>query len=107
MSAPENVTKFQARVYEFVSCIPRGKVTTYKHLAHLVDCGSYQAIGQALRRNPFAPQVPCHRVIASDRTIGGFVGQREGEQIQKKRLLLEAEGVQFDTAGRVLADYLL
>ena len=48
-------------------------------------------MGQALKHNPFAPEVPCHRVVRSDGTIGGYKGMTDGEQIQKKRLLLEFE----------------
>ncbi len=97
-----SITPFQAKVYEAVRLIPAGKVTTYKHLAHYINCGSYQAVGQALRNNPYAPEVACHRVIASSRQVGGFIGARTGEKIDKKRVLLESEGVRFDGKGRVL-----
>lgn len=97
-------TAFESRVFEATSTIPKGKVTTYGRLAKSLDCGSSQAVGQALRRNPFAPKVPCHRVVAGDLTMGGFSGQREGEKIRKKRRLLESEGVRFDSNGRVLAE---
>lgn len=90
-----SITAFQQRVYEALLCVPEGRVTTYAQLAKAVGCGSPRAVGQALRRNPFAPEVPCHRVIASDLTIGGFSGQRSGELIDKKRRLLESEGVKF------------
>ena len=96
-------TLFQQRVYNALSCVPRGKVTTYALLARHVRCGSARAVGQALRRNPFAPKVPCHRVIASDLRIGGFCGARSGAQIRRKRALLATEGVMFDAQGR-LAD---
>jgi methylated-DNA-[protein]-cysteine S-methyltransferase len=58
-------------------------------------------VGQALRRNPFAPEVPCHRVIAADLTIGGFAGRRQGREIVRKQALLAAEGVRFTRAGRL------
>jgi methylated-DNA-[protein]-cysteine S-methyltransferase len=48
-------------------------------------------VGQALKRNPFAPEVPCHRVVASDGSLGGFHGERQGEMIERKRRLLEEE----------------
>ncbi|MFZ4766663.1 MAG: MGMT family protein [Roseimicrobium sp.] len=101
------LTAFEQRVYALVRTIPRGKVTTYAHVAKTISCGSHQAIGQALKRNPFAPEVPCHRVISSTRTLGGFNGQREGAELTRKRALLEAEGVQFDATGRVSADSLM
>ena len=51
-------TVFEARVYEALRRIPRGQVTTYGRLAAALGCGSARAVGQALRRNPFAPEVP-------------------------------------------------
>ena len=90
------ISAFDERVYEATRRIPRGMVTTYKLLAAYVGCGSCQAVGQALRRNPFAPEVPCHRVIASDLMIGGFGGKRSGSLILKKLRLLESEGVEFE-----------
>lgn len=89
------ITKFQERVYEAVGSIPRGKVTTYKLLAKHLGCGSSQAIGQALKSNPFAPRVPCHRVIRSDLTLGGYMGKNSGAQLKKKIALLAREGVNF------------
>ena len=89
------VTAFEERVYEATRRIPRGKVSTYKFLAEEIGCGSSQAVGQALKRNPFAPEVPCHRVVKSDRSLGGYAGQTEGAKIRKKRRLLESEGVEF------------
>lgn len=88
-------TAFEWKVYEATRCIPRGKVSTYRLIGKSIRCESSQAIGQALRRNPFAPKVPCHRVIASSLTIGGFSGKREGTEIQRKLKLLSAEGVRF------------
>lgn len=97
-----DITPFQRRVYEAVLEIPHGFVTTYRWLGLAIGCRSPRAIGQALRRNPFAPEVPCHRIVASDLTIGGFAGKREGPKIAKKRRLLAEEGVRFED-GR-LAD---
>ena len=86
-----DITEFQRRVYIELLNVPRGATITYGELARRIGCRSAQAVGQALRRNPFAPYVPCHRVIASNGSIGGFHGQIEGEMIEKKRQLLEAE----------------
>lgn len=85
------ITEFQRRVYIELLNVPRGATITYGELAQRIGCRSAQAVGQALRRNPFAPYVPCHRVIASNGSIGGFHGQIEGEMIEKKRQLLERE----------------
>lgn len=59
------VTEFQSRVYELLSQIPEGKVSTYAAMSRALD-SSPRAVGGACRRNPFAPQVPCHRVIQAD-----------------------------------------
>lgn len=89
------VTPFQQRVYEAVSLIPKGKVSTYRDVARFIDCGSPRAVGQALRVNPYAPQVPCHRIIAASLTIGGFQGWRAGAAIERKRRMLALEGILF------------
>ncbi len=68
-------TAFQHRVYEALEDVPRGKTTTYGILAKAVGCGSAQSIGQALRRNPDAPRIPCHRVVRNDGNIGGFLAK--------------------------------
>ena len=85
------ITEFQRKVYLELLNVPCGETISYGELARRVGCGSAQAVGQALKRNPFAPDVPCHRVIASDGSIGGFGGEREGEKIERKKKLLELE----------------
>ena len=97
----EQVTPFQKRVYAAVARIPRGRVSTYKLVAQAIGCGAPRAVGQALKVNPFAPKVPCHRVIASDLRIGGFQGQTGGVAIQRKLALLAKEGVPFGR-GRLM-----
>jgi methylated-DNA-[protein]-cysteine S-methyltransferase len=94
-------TDFESRVYKAVAKIPRGSVSTYGAMAAAIGSGSARAVGQALRKNPFAPEVPCHRVVRSDGSLGGFFGKISGEPLTQKRLLLEQEGVCFDSAGRV------
>lgn len=98
---PPAVTAFQGRVYSLLRRIPRGKVSTYGALARALRCGAPRAVGQALRANPFAPRVPCHRVVRGDRTLGGYQGQDAGAALRRKRALLEREGVLFDGRGRV------
>lgn len=87
------ITDFQRKVYLALLDVPRGATISYKELGERIGCRSAQAIGQALKRNPFAPDVPCHRVISANGTIGGFYGKRDGEMIDKKRRLLLSEGV--------------
>eukprot|EP01006_Ploeotia_vitrea_P057153 TRINITY_DN68156_c4_g3_i1.p1 TRINITY_DN68156_c4_g3~~TRINITY_DN68156_c4_g3_i1.p1 ORF type:complete len:147 (-),score=10.94 TRINITY_DN68156_c4_g3_i1:302-742(-) len=96
----KTVTPFQRRVYIATSLVPKGKVTTYKALGQLLSCGSAQAIGQALRNNPFAPEVPCHRVVSAALHLGGFHGHSSGEFIDRKRKMLEEEGVEIETKGK-------
>ena len=95
------VTSFQSSVYDACSRIPKGKVSTYAAVAKAIGCKSARAVGQALKRNPFAPKVPCHRVISSSLTIGGFNGKTSGSEIRRKLALLKAEGVEFDGEGRL------
>lgn len=73
--------------------IPRGKVTTYKQLARALNTRAYRAVGNACRRNPYAPEVPCHRVVKGGGLIGGFGGKMKGRNIKQKIALLEKEGV--------------
>ncbi|UCD21038.1 MAG: MGMT family protein [archaeon] len=82
------VTEFQKRVYSIVKRIPRGKVMTYGQIAKKLKT-SPRAVGQALKRNPFAPKIPCHRVIMSEGSLGGYNGKMNSK---KKRELLRKEG---------------
>jgi methylated-DNA-[protein]-cysteine S-methyltransferase len=84
---------FNERVWNKMRKIPKGKVTTYKELAHAVGTKAYRAVGNACRRNPYAPKVPCHRVVKSDGRIGGFGGKMYGPKIKRKVALLKKEGV--------------
>ena len=91
---------FQKQVLHLDFQIPRGSVSTYGRLA----CRSghpraARAVGTALAGNPFPVIIPCHRVIRSDGTLGGF-----GGGLKMKRALLEMEGVQFDRYGRVIKE---
>jgi len=81
------ITPFQKKVLHAVMDIPKGEVRTYAWVGRRIDSRAYRAIGQALKKNPFAPHVPCHRVISSDGSIGGYSGG-----IRRKRRLLREEG---------------
>ncbi|MBR3085510.1 MAG: MGMT family protein [Kiritimatiellae bacterium] len=100
-SSEKILTPFRRRVYKALLEVPRGSVISYGELARRIGCGSPQAVGQALKANPFAPRVPCHRVIAADGSLGGFCGSRVGVELVRKRRLLESEGVQFTPDGKV------
>lgn len=95
------LTPFQRKVYSALCSVPPGQVTTYQNLARAIDCHSNQAVGQALRRNPWGPHVPCHRVVRTDLTLGGFGGTIAGEKIDRKMRMLEKEGVRFQEDGKV------
>lgn len=94
-------TPLATKAYALLRTVPKGRVTTYKALAHALGTQAYRAIGQAMRKNPYSfeacpeqsRRVPCHRVVASDGKIGGFMGQRQGTEITKKLALLASEGV--------------
>jgi methylated-DNA-[protein]-cysteine S-methyltransferase len=64
MLKPPKVTEYQERVYSLLQQIPEGRITTYAALAKALS-SSPRAVGGALRNNPFAPEIPCHRCIAS------------------------------------------
>ncbi|MDP8235924.1 MAG: MGMT family protein [Candidatus Erginobacter occultus] len=96
-AALEICPPFRQAVLRSAYRIPRGTVTSYGGLARsLGRAGAARAVGNALAANPFPLIVPCHRVVRSDGTIGGFTG---GEGI--KRRLLELEGVRFSDNGRM------
>ncbi len=99
-------TDFERKVYSAVSKIPPGFVSTYSAIAAACGSGSPRAVGQALRKNPFAPEVPCHRVVRADGLTGGFFGKTSRVALDQKRRLLEEEGIAFDTHGRVLPRFL-
>ncbi len=74
--------------------IPEGKVTTYGLIAKKLNTRAYRAVGNACRRNPYAPRVPCHRVVRSDGSIGGFGGKIAGETVERKIRMLKREKVE-------------
>ena len=80
-------TRFEEQVYAVVRRIPKGQTRSYRWVAErLGNPGLARAVGNALNRNPYAPRVPCHRVVKSDGSLGGFAGGPA-----KKRRLLAAE----------------
>ena len=79
---------FNERVWAMTARIPAGKVVTYADIATALGTKAYRAVGNALNRNPYAPGVPCHRVVGSDGRLTGFAGG-----LPKKESLLNREGV--------------
>ena len=92
---------FNSRCYELLRKVPRGKVTTYKALAKALNTKAYRAVGNAMNKNPYAPQVPCHRVINADGKLGGFASG-----INNKMSMLKAEGIEIKNNQIDLNKYL-
>jgi len=98
----DDVPPFHQRVYDAARAIPPGRVRTYGELAReLGDPGASRAVGQALGHNPFAPIVPCHRILAAHGASGGF--SAEGGARTKLRML-EIEGAVLSPQGPGLFD---
>jgi len=120
-----NISPFSEEVYRLTRQIPKGKVSTYKEIAKaLGKPRACQAVGTALSKNPLPfrsstvdikksisinlkpdsenGKIPCHRVIASDGSIGGFFGDKgsNSKNVQNKLKLLSEEGIKFN--GHVL-----
>ncbi|MFA5974795.1 MAG: MGMT family protein [Elusimicrobiota bacterium] len=85
----KNYSPFYQKVWKACSKIPRGQTRTYGQLAKAIGHpGAARAVGQALAANPFAPRVPCHRVVCTDGSLGGYSAPGG---VHKKRLLLRRE----------------
>ena len=99
--------KFSDKVYDACRRIPKNRVTTYGEIARVIGKpGSARAVGQALRNNPYAPEVPCHRVVASSGDLHGFAGRmgnpdkvkmlrNEGVEIKDNKVDLDKFGYRF------------
>ena len=86
-----NGTKFQLKVWNYLKTIPKGSVKTYKQVAIAIKRPkSARAVANACGRNPYAPKIPCHRVIRSDGGLGGYSGKGG---IKTKLRLLRSEKV--------------
>ena len=84
-------TKFQLKVWSYLRKIPRGRVKTYSQVAKAIRRPlAVRAVANAIGKNPYAPKIPCHRVIRSDGSLGGYSGKGG---IKTKRFLLQKEGI--------------
>ena len=84
-------TPFQLKVWNYLKKIPKGKIKTYSQVAKAIGKPkAVRAVANAIGKNPYPPKIPCHRVIRSDGSIGGYSGSGG---IQKKRRLLILENV--------------
>ncbi len=92
---------FNEKCYIILRKVPMGKVTTYREIAKALNCKAYRAVGNAMNKNPYAPEVPCHRVINSDGKLGGFASG-----VDKKIEMLKKEGVEIINGKINLNKYL-
>ena len=84
-------TKFQKKVWNYLKTIKKGSLKTYKQVAKGINRPkSVRAVANAVGRNPFPPKIPCHRVIRSDGSLGGYSGIGG---IKTKKKLLKKEGI--------------
>ncbi len=82
---------FDEKVWKALKKIPKGKVATYKQIAGLAGSpNAFRAVGNACNKNPHAPMTPCHRVVSSSGSLGGYAGG-----LKKKIKLLESEGIRI------------
>ncbi len=81
---------FQKKVLSLTKKIPRGKITTYKIIAEKLNSKAYRAVGNVLNKNKTPIIIPCHRVVASNGSIGGY-----SQGIKKKILLLKKESIEI------------
>lgn len=87
------LSTFQKKLYARLQQVPAGKVVTYQDLAQAIGCKAYRAVGTAMNKNPFAPDVPCHRVIKTNGEVGEYAYGRAA-----KIDLLLAEGVEIQNS---------
>ena len=92
---------FNKSCYKILRKVPKGKVTTYKEIARSLRSKAYRAVGNAMNKNPYSPEVPCHRVIKSNGEVGGFASGT-----RKKISMLKKEGVKIEKGKIDLKKYL-
>ncbi len=84
-------TKFQLKVWDFLKKIPKGTVKTYSEVAEAIGKPlAVRAVANAIGKNPYPIRIPCHRVIRSDGSLGGYSGTGG---VNKKKNLLKKEGI--------------
>ena len=92
---------FNESCYKILRKVPRGKVTTYSNVAKALRSKAYRAVGNAMNKNPYSPEVPCHRVIKSNGEVGGFASGT-----RKKISMLRKEDVKIEKGKIDLKKYL-
>ena len=87
-------TEFQIKVWKEIAKIPLGETRSYKEIATAIGSpNSSRAVANACGKNPYPVKIPCHRVIKSDGSIGGYSGTGG---IERKKELLAKENNQYD-----------
>ena len=87
-------TKFQIKVWNYLKKIPKGKLRTYSQVAIAINKPlAVRAVANAIGKNPVPPMIPCHRVIKSDGSLGGYSGKGG---ITTKRILLKKEKIDLN-----------
>ncbi|MHC1605315.1 MAG: MGMT family protein [Candidatus Methanofastidiosia archaeon] len=94
-------TYFQKQVFDILQNVPLGRVTTYKAIAEALGIKCSRAVGGAMKRNAMPLLIPCHRVVKSDRTLGGYT-----DGIELKELILKNEGVVIQN-GKVRKNHII
>ena len=79
---------FNKKCYQQLTLIPRGMISTYSEIAKSLNSKAYRAVGNAMANNPHPISVPCHRIIRSNGSLGGYA-----LGINKKIQLLKKEGI--------------
>jgi len=94
----ESKNTFQKEVLDLVKKIPKGRITTYKEIARALKRKgqSYRAVGRALHDNRYPIIIPCHRVVKSDGSLGGY-----SRGVKKKISLLKKEGIKINK-GKII-----
>ena len=86
-------TEFELKVWDYLRKIPYGTVKTYSQVAKGIGKPlAVRAVANAIGKNPYAPKIPCHRVIRSDGSLGGYSGKGG---VKTKRFLLKKEGIRL------------
>ena len=86
-------SKFQVKVWKYLRNIPKGQVITYLDVAKGINQPkAVRAVANAIGKNPYAPKIPCHRVIRSDGSVGGYSAPGG---VKTKKKLLKKEGLTF------------
>ena len=87
---------YEQKLQQILQQIPKGKITTYKEVAHAMGIKGYRFVGQLLNKNKYPNKYPCYKVVQSDGGIGGYA---KGEKEKIKRL--KADGIEVEN-GKIV-----